>query len=627
MKPQKIRLVMVWLLVAAFCFSLFPLNFAGLSASAMQSSAPRRNKNGSSTANPSSQPQNNETAVEKQSAKPDSEKATRAEVVKGSEQEKQQVKAPEDNSTNQATDSESNKDETQNDTQQRKRKPLPFDRPPVTSQPNSTAKQPADFDRPNSTSQKPAPNDSTVSKPSPQTSTNNPTSSNRPGVSVQKPSAQNPSSNPESRRYPSNPSTADSGSNSTGRNTPPVLKRGDDLPNSNTNSIPADRQRGVPPVLQRPGQEQPNPVWKQTPRGSESSDPNSSSSPNPSRPTAGNNGTAQTGDDDVLKLESTMVSIPILVSDRSNRYIPQLNKRDFLLYEDGTQQEIAHFGNEEVPFSVALVLDFSPSVAGSQDAIQDAAIDFVRQLRPQDRVMVVSFAKNVDFLTDFTNDRNTLERAIRSTSTENGTSVYEAVYRVVERMRNVDGRKALILFSDGEDTTSRNIDYNDAINAVTEADVLAYGLRYPANGGGGGGRGGGYSWPRNIPNIGLPIPLPFPFPFPRRRRGPLMPNSPNSPSTTQFPRRGGGGGDFMTDIATAGGGAVYDALQVGDMRGLAYKIAEELRHVYVVSYYPTNPLSTGGYRNIRVRVKNRDDIAVRHRRGYYAKDQNKGSKI
>ena len=83
----------------------------------------------------------------------------------------------------------------------------------------------------------------------------------------------------------------------------------------------------------------------------------------------------------------------------------------------------------------------------------------------------------------------------------------------------------------------------------------------------------------------------------------------------------------MTDVTNAGGGAVYDAQQVSDMRGLAYKIAEELRHVYVVSYYPTNPLSNGGYRNIRVRVKNRDDIAVRHRRGYYAKDTNKGSKI
>ena len=74
----------------------------------------------------------------------------------------------------------------------------------------------------------------------------------------------------------------------------------------------------------------------------------------------------------------------------------------------------------------------------------------------------------------------------------------------------------------------------------------------------------------------------------------------------------------MGDITAAGGGPLYDARSVGDLRGLASRMAEELRHVYVISYYPTNALSNGGYRTIRVKVKNRDDIAVRHRRGYSA---------
>ena len=75
----------------------------------------------------------------------------------------------------------------------------------------------------------------------------------------------------------------------------------------------------------------------------------------------------------------------------------------------------------------------------------------------------------------------------------------------------------------------------------------------------------------------------------------------------------------MVDITTAGGGPVYDAERIGDLSQLASRIAEELRHVYVVSYYPTNPLSKGGYRSVRVSVKGRDDIAVRHRRGYNAR--------
>ena len=76
----------------------------------------------------------------------------------------------------------------------------------------------------------------------------------------------------------------------------------------------------------------------------------------------------------------------------------------------------------------------------------------------------------------------------------------------------------------------------------------------------------------------------------------------------------------MADIAAAGGGPVYDAEQISDMSRLATRIADELRHVYVISYYPTNPLSNGGYRAIRVSVKGRSEIAVRHRRGYNARD-------
>ena len=83
----------------------------------------------------------------------------------------------------------------------------------------------------------------------------------------------------------------------------------------------------------------------------------------------------------------------------------------------------------------------------------------------------------------------------------------------------------------------------------------------------------------------------------------------------------------MADITAAGGGPVFDAQNVGDMRGLASKIADELRHVYQISYYPTNSLTNGGYRAIRIRVKNRDDIAIRHRKGYNARDVAKGSKI
>jgi Ca-activated chloride channel family protein len=313
------------------------------------------------------------------------------------------------------------------------------------------------------------------------------------------------------------------------------------------------------------------------------------------------------------------VNIPVLVSDRTGRYIPQLTADDFVVYEDGVQQDVAFFGSEKVPFNVALLLDMSPSVQGSVQDIQDAAVEFVQQLRRDDKVMVVSFDRSIHYLTDLTNDRRVLEWAIRSTSTGSGTSVYDTVFDVVaRRLRYIDGRKALILLSDGEDTTSRHASYDDAIDIVTESDVLVYGLRYPGT----GANVRVNPWPRNIPQI--PLPIPWPWPFPRRRRGPFSNFDMNAaPSSSQNrPRRRG---DFLEDLATAGGGPVFDAQQISDLSRLASRIAEELRHMYVVSYYPTNSLSNGGYRAIRIRVKGRDDLAVRHRRGYHARDGAKGT--
>ncbi|MFY9610908.1 MAG: VWA domain-containing protein [Blastocatellia bacterium] len=352
----------------------------------------------------------------------------------------------------------------------------------------------------------------------------------------------------------------------------------------------------------------------------------------PSQPRAGSNQSDQSqrqpAEDEAIRLESTLVNLPLLVSDRSGRFIPQLTKNDFLLYEDGVQQQVASFGNEEVPFSVALLLDVSPSVQGNIPDIQEAALAFVRQLRAHDRVMVVSFDRRAQYLTDFTSDRRRLESAIRSISTGSGTSVYDAVYETVaQRLRGVEGRKALILFSDGEDTTSSHASYDEAVNVVTEADVLVYGLRYPGNG---GGNIRINPWPR-FPNpqtqIPFPFPFPWPFPQPRRRRGPFTadPNAdPSGSNAGPQSRRGRRGSDFMADIAAAGGGPVYDAEHIGDMTRLATRIADELRHVYVISYYPTNPLSNGGYRAIRVSVKGRDEIAVRHRKGYNARDARSG---
>jgi Ca-activated chloride channel family protein len=574
-KPMKLKVmppIVSGALVAILMVSLLPVPIHATAQS--QQSSQRRGKNGSSQAD---------------SADPSSNSAGKASTASSATGQSPGASSSQSNGQESHSSKDQTSDQTKRDPDQSSRENQdlgagpqhrdapPFDRPPLkTSQSQGNASSSGSAEAPS-----------------------------RPAQTTQ-PRSEQPDMNRESSpraRSTRDYDPDDEAPDRTGRQRP-VLKRESD-----------PRSSEGPPVLRRPSdQEAQNYPANRNRRPStgpvdeDSRDPGS--------------GGAAAGDDDVVRLESTLVNIPLLVSDRAGRYIPQLSKNDFLLWEDGAPQQIASFGSEQVPFKVALVLDVSPSVQGSIRDIQDAAVDFVRQLREQDEVMVVSFDHNIHFLSDFTNNRMQLEYAIRSASMGSGTSVYEAVYEVVDRrLRGVEGRKALILFSDGEDTTSKRVGYDDAVNVVTESDVLVYGLRYP---GSDFGPRNNWPWPsRRYPYPQIPnIPLPFPWP---RKRGPftfqVVSGPPNSTTSVvpgqSWPRRRGGG-DFMSDITAAGGGPVFDAKTVADMRGLAARIAEELRHVYVISYYPTNPLSNGGYRSIRVQVRNRDDIAVRHRRGYNA---------
>jgi Ca-activated chloride channel homolog len=606
MKLKAASASLAAVLTATLLMSLLPLAHADSAASQTQqgtsSSKPRRGKNGEPVTKSADNPDATQEQGSAQDSKPDTSKT--AQPAQSSEQH------PAASSDKTAQSSEqSTKTSAQQTGPQQERDAPPFDRPPIGAQGRSSVDSPdpaRDGSRP--AGRRPAYSgggSSTRVDSRGQTSNRSQTSTS---TGVQR------------DRIPESSTGADVDPEPTNRGggRPPVLQRpADSRPRADGSS--ANDQR--PPVLHRPTDPQP--------RDEGASPDISAGRRSPSGQQQERGAQQQPGDNDVIKLESTLINIPLLVSDRSGRYVPQLSARDFALYEDGVEQKIASFGTEEVPFSVVLLLDVSPSVSGSAKDIQDAAIAFVRQLREQDRVMVVSFDRNIHYLSDFTSDRRELESAIRRTDIGSGTSVYDAVYDTVQRkLRNIEGRKALILFSDGEDTTSSRASYDDAVNLVTESDVLVYGLRYPGNGGHAGGRGN--PWPRSpIPGVRLPFPFPFPMP---RRRGPFnlsgwaaAGNSATpSPDPQSWPRRRGGGGDFMADITAAGGGPVYDAQKVGDMSTLAHRIAEELRHVYVISYYPTNSLSNGGYRAVRVSVKGRDDIAVRHRRGYNAKPNGSG---
>lgn len=343
---------------------------------------------------------------------------------------------------------------------------------------------------------------------------------------------------------------------------------------------------------------------------------------------------------DVVRVNTTLVSIPVTVMDRNGRFVPNLRQQDFRIFEDGAEQQVAYFASVEKPFTVALVIDTSASTRFRLEDIQDAAIAFVNQLRPDDRVIVVSFDEDVRVLAQATNDRSRLRDAIRRTSTGGGTKLYDAVDLVINRLLSREqGRKAVVLFTDGVDTTSNRASYQSNVRDAEELDALIYPVQYDTSQdvmgqGGGGGGGGGYPptqgrWPRSSSDVWIDI-LGGVFGGSRGgRRGGRRGGGGGG-----WPGGGGGGGggtgtspedyrranSYLQDLAYKTGARVYRADTTRDLSQSFANIAEELRRQYSLGYYPKNVAQAGQRRQIRVRVM-RPDLVVRARDSYIAGSQ------
>lgn len=328
--------------------------------------------------------------------------------------------------------------------------------------------------------------------------------------------------------------------------------------------------------------------------------------------TAAPSGPEEVDESDVIRVNTTLVTLPVSVTDRDGRYIPNLRKEDFRLWEDGVEQPVAFFSSVDKPFSVVLMLDTSGSTRFRLDEIQDAAITFVNQLRPDDRVMVVSFDDRVRILSEFTSDRSRLRDAIRRTNPGDGTKLYEAVDMVMnQRLNSVDGRKAIVLFTDGVDTTSRHASYASNVQDAEELDALIYPVQYDTyqdQAGNGGGWPGSGRWPNsNTDILGQILGGVF-------RGG-------------RVGRSGGGGGigssrreyeianRYLHELAERTGGRSYQGDSSQSLASAFAGIADELRRQYTLGYYPKSQAQAGQRRQVRVRV-NQPNLAVRTRDSY-----------
>lgn len=318
------------------------------------------------------------------------------------------------------------------------------------------------------------------------------------------------------------------------------------------------------------------------------------------------------GEDDIIRIETNIVTMPVSVLDRDGRFISGLDKRDFQIFEDGVRQQIGYFESVETPFTVVLMLDVSPSTRFKIEEIQDAAMQFIDELRENDRVMVVSFDEKVHILCQPTNNRSTLYNAVHQTKFGGGTSLYDSIDNVIaNQLRRIDGRKAVVLFTDGVDTTSKRSNYQISLRNAEETEALFYPIRYDTiadmNGGSGGGypRGGGTS---NV-NIGtiLGILLGGGVQSPRSGGGNPGGRSGSSNSEYETGRR------YLEELANASGGRSFEAGY--DLYGAFTGIAEELRRQYFVGYYPEKSGQPGDRRQIRIRVM-RPNLVVRAKTSY-----------
>lgn len=312
---------------------------------------------------------------------------------------------------------------------------------------------------------------------------------------------------------------------------------------------------------------------------------------------------------EVIKVYSNLVSVPVIVSDRDGRYIPGLKQKDFKLYDNNRQQTLSFFDAAEEPLNVALLLDTSRSAQGVLDDIKKAAKNFLKELRPQDRAMIVCFDWNIHKLSVLTSDRKVLEQAIKQAQVGEffGTLLNDALLESIDQdLKSINGRKAIIILTDGEDAGSR-IAQNDLLSYASESDAMIYSIYYAPS-----------------------MPRPFGRDRPGRGgifggRGPMRDRFPpqRGPRQDQRRQRQEGRAEsataFLAKLSEVSAGRFYQSKKT-DLKKTFVLIAEELRNQYRLGFVPDNLARDGSLHLLKVKV-DKPEVAVRARTQYRAQSQ------
>jgi len=292
---------------------------------------------------------------------------------------------------------------------------------------------------------------------------------------------------------------------------------------------------------------------------------------------------------EAIRVQTTLVNVPAIVTDSRGRYIPDLKAAEFTLYEEGQRQPIAVFATSQDPIHVALLLDTSKSTATVLRKIKKAASSFISNLRPQDRAMVVGFDAEVRTLSRLKNDREVLMEDIHNAELAMypNTRLRDAVFDVVQReLRPVQGRKAIVVLSDGQDVGSA-VSTEKLMEAVSGSDIVIYPVHYRVD-------------PEQLMKKLFGISTP-------RRSG---------TAEAQWQEYEKQGLEFLGGLADQSAGQLY-ASEIDDLKKTFAKVTEELRNQYLLGFYPERARLDDRLHGLTVEV-GRAGAVVRARRSYRA---------
>jgi VWFA-related protein len=319
-------------------------------------------------------------------------------------------------------------------------------------------------------------------------------------------------------------------------------------------------------------------------------------------------------DVEVLKIDTKLVTVPVIASARTGSYIADLKKEEFKLTEDGVAQEIAFLASIDAPFYVVLMLDTSLSTKEKLPLIQRAAIDFLDQIGPNDKVKIISFDGELYNWNDFTSDKTILRSAISKTRMAGGTRLYDAVQLALDSLRPIQQRKAIVLFSDGADTYSEEFSDRGTLRALDESGVIVYPIRYDT-------RADAEKHQQDAALSGGKLSRRSERENPLSRTGPLgNPLGQNDTIAPELDKLYLKADVYLKKLADRSGGQLYRANTVSSLPKAFAAIAAELRTQYLLGYYPTDKSDNAAYRKIQVKTS-RKDIAIRARPGYLPKNQ------